>query len=671
MIVDLVTMENFGPYRGAHELRLGLGSHPLVVIHGQNMAGKTTIINAVRWGLYGVAKDRLGKPIPTGELINSDAFEAGDKRVAVSLRILAAEDGKDVVYTLRRQQQLKSSRARGRVDSDYDTHVTIERDGHVQAPVHFASVVTSLMPEPISRFFLFDGELLKEYEDLVRAGGEREARAVKEAIEMILGLPAARYGRDDIRQLRSDTNRRLRREASKDKEAQTASARLEDLADRDRELDRDREETEIELRKNRQEVHRLEQELKRYEESREDAGRMEELKLGKTSIESEQNEKRQSLRNLVADLWRDVLTPRLAGETTRLEAELSKRQNAAAQLAEARRDVDRLKASLEHSECSQCGQALPHEAIAKARTDLAERSDAVDVLRPQADNERIREIARVIGQLRRVAPAGKTDAIRVVSKDLDKLKFKEFKTGGAIDEIAQRLSSSDSAQVQQYDREKRQYEKVVGELAAKLEALEIQQHDVAVETKQQQDIVLQNTSPVFARLKQELVVLDALDDVFTQAVDMLADELRTEVEKAASEIFRDLTTDKSYQGLRINENYGLVILRDDGAEVDQRSAGAEQVVAMALLGALNRLATKRGPVIMDTPFGRLDRDHRENILKFLPTMADQVVLLVHDGEIDRSRDLASIESKISAQILIDHESSTASHLVLEGAPANV
>jgi DNA sulfur modification protein DndD len=671
MIVDLVTMENFGPYRGAHDLRLGLGSHPLVVIHGQNMAGKTTIINAVRWALYGVAKDRLGKPIPTSELINADAYESGDKRVAVALRIVASEDGKEVIYTLRRQQQLKSSHAAGRIDSDYDTHLTIERNGHVQAPVHFASIVTSLMPEPISRFFLFDGELLKEYEDLVRAGGEREARAVKESIEMILGLPAARYGRDDVRQLRTETNRRVRREASKDKEAAEASARLEELAEGDRALDRDRDETERELRKNRQEVHRLAQELKRYEESREDAGRMDELQLAKEAIVSERTEKRESLKSLVVDLWRDVLTPRLAAETTRLEAELAERQNAASQLDQARRDIQRLRASLEHSECTQCGQPLPHDAIAKARTDLEQRSQDVEALRPAADHERIREIARVVGQLRKVAPAGKTDAIRVVSKDLDRLKFKEFKTDSALDEIAQRLSSSDSAKVQQYDREKRQYEKLVGELEAKLSAIEAQQHNIAVETKQQQDIVLQNKSPVFARLKEELALLDALDNIFTRAVDMLAAELRTEVERTASEIFRELTTDKTYKGLRINENYGLVILRDDGAEVDQRSAGAEQVVAMALLGALNRLATKRGPVIMDTPFGRLDRDHRDNILRFLPTMADQVVLLVHDGEIDRTRDLASIEAKINAQFLIDHDSSTSSHLVLEGGPTIV
>jgi DNA sulfur modification protein DndD len=670
VIVDVVTMENFGPYHGTHELRLGVGSHPLVVIHGQNMAGKTMIINAVRWALYGLAKDRLGKPIPTGSLINSDAFESGDKRVAVALRILASEDGEEVVFVLRRQQQIKSDHASGRVDGDYDTHLTIERDGHVIAAVNFPSVVTSLMPEPISRFFLFDGELLKEYEDLVRVGGEAEARAVKGAIEMILGLPAARYGRDDIRQLRADTNRRLRREAGRDKQAAAASARLEEMAERDKELDRDQEEAEAELRKNRLEVHRLAQELKHYEESREDAGRLEELKVVQAAIAADQEEKRESLKAHVVDLWRDVLTPKLAAETTRLEAELLDRQGAAGRLEEARRDIDRLNASLEHSECSQCGQALPAEAIAKARTDLEDRSQAVATLSPVADQERIRELVRVIGQLRRVSPAGKTDAIRVVSKDLDNLRFKEFKAGGQISDIEQRLSSSDSAKVQQYDREKHQYEKLVAELEIRIKSIEKQQHDSAIETKQQQDIVLQNKSPVFARLKDEMALLDALDEIFTRAVDDLANELRAEVEQAASEIFRSLTTDKSYKGLRINENYGLLILREDGADVDQRSAGAEQVVAMALLGALNRLATKRGPVIMDTPFGRLDRDHRENILRFLPTMADQVVLLVHDGEIDRTRDLASIEEKISAQFLIAHNTSTSSQLTLEGVPAN-
>jgi DNA sulfur modification protein DndD len=52
---------------------------------------------------------------------------------------------------------------------------------------------------------------------------------------------------------------------------------------------------------------------------------------------------------------------------------------------------------------------------------------------------------------------------------------------------------------------------------------------------------------------------------------------------------------------------------------------------------------------MDTPFGRLDLHHRDNILRYLPTTTSQLVLLVHDGEIRRETDLAPIASRIGAE----------------------
>jgi len=51
---------------------------------------------------------------------------------------------------------------------------------------------------------------------------------------------------------------------------------------------------------------------------------------------------------------------------------------------------------------------------------------------------------------------------------------------------------------------------------------------------------------------------------------------------------------------------------------------------------------------MDTPFGRLDLKHRDNILNYLPTVTSQFVMLVHSGEIRPETDLATIKSKIGA-----------------------
>jgi len=87
--------------------------------------------------------------------------------------------------------------------------------------------------------------------------------------------------------------------------------------------------------------------------------------------------------------------------------------------------------------------------------------------------------------------------------------------------------------------------------------------------------------------------------------------------------------------LRINEQYGLSIIHQDGEEEDGRSAGAEQVVALALMGALQANAPLQGPIVMDTPFSRLDPEHTANVVTTLPRMSDQVVLFVQEGEISR------------------------------------
>ena len=59
-------------------------------------------------------------------------------------------------------------------------------------------------------------------------------------------------------------------------------------------------------------------------------------------------------------------------------------------------------------------------------------------------------------------------------------------------------------------------------------------------------------------------------------------------------------------------------------------------------------ARSAGPIVMDTPFGRLDPGHRANILKYLPSTTVQLVLFVHEGEVARTHDLDEIASRIDS-----------------------
>ncbi len=81
------------------------------------------------------------------------------------------------------------------------------------------------------------------------------------------------------------------------------------------------------------------------------------------------------------------------------------------------------------------------------------------------------------------------------------------------------------------------------------------------------------------------------------------------VEKDATNLFKRLISEPDYAGLNINESYGLTIMHKDKQAIPVRSAGAEHIVALSLMGALQKNAPLRGPIIMDSPFGRLDEIH--------------------------------------------------------------
>jgi DNA sulfur modification protein DndD len=141
---------------------------------------------------------------------------------------------------------------------------------------------------------------------------------------------------------------------------------------------------------------------------------------------------------------------------------------------------------------------------------------------------------------------------------------------------------------------------------------------------------------------------DSLEKVFDQSIQNLRENLRTKVQTLATQAFLQMTHQKAYRSLQINDAYGLTIIDDTDRPVSVRSAGAEQIVALSLIDGLNRTGRAAGPIMMDTPFGRLDLKHRTNILRYLPTAASQFILLVHDGEFRRDTDLVPLAERVGA-----------------------
>ena len=406
------------------------------------------------------------------------------------------------------------------------------------------------------------------------------------------------------------------------------------------------------MKESEEELRRIDEDLLRYQETREEVGRLKKSHDEHTALKQQRADKGTTRLALVKDLWRDVMAPRLQQETARLEQERDQLTAEVTQLVHLERQKGKLSEDLTRDTCSQCGRGLEESERARIRSELKRLEAEIVELSKTADADRARTLTGVLSQLRKVAPAGITSALQEVERDLRRLDLAIYKAEEDIKGSERKLRGVNTEQVLEWDRAKTQLDERLNELRAELRQLEVELEAALTNVAAEKKKLLDNENPESQHLAREHDTLEVLEDLAGRAVGELTDELRVEVEEKATEIFLELTTDKTFRGLRINDRYGLTIVQADGADLRVRSAGAEQVVALSLLRALNRLATKRGPVIMDTPFGRLDRRHRGNILKFLPGMADQVVLLIHDGEVDTERDLDPVRDQISERYRI-------------------
>lgn len=95
--------------------------------------------------------------------------------------------------------------------------------------------------------------------------------------------------------------------------------------------------------------------------------------------------------------------------------------------------------------------------------------------------------------------------------------------------------------------------------------------------------------------------------------------------------------------IKIDESFQFQLLRSDDSPIAMGSisAGMKQLAATALIWALKDACGKQLPVVIDTPLGRIDKQHQDNLLnRYYPKAARQVILLPTDSELDeRKREL--------------------------------
>lgn len=644
MKLSKIRLENFGPFNGVHDIDLTVTpSAPVILIHGENERGKTSLANAIRWCLYKQAMGRNSISIPTARILNSDARAGGQYNLGVSLEF----EHSGARYHLERHAQAGRPPSE---DRDFTFRCSLRKNGSFEPEGGIDRIVKEILHPQISRFFLFDGEMLNEYEDLLR-DQYRQAIVVKQSIEQILGLPSIQRAVGGLAELKRNTERSQLAEARARRENErliaTAQQKEEEVNALEKDIQR-QEEIKSGLETERNE---LRQQMETFGEVRADLRELDRLEKAVKQADDDAEVLTREIQTLLKDLWWLPLERAAAAKSEEAQDRAQEATAALAKRDQLGRDLAEIHRAVSEETCGLCGHHLSSGEITTLELKRTASQLLLDEIGPIADPSNHFETMTL---LRPFIGKAAHQALREKEGNWRRLAIKKRQDKTEIDLIRERVKTDYRSEIGQVERN---LEKCLGQIRDAEKSLadskgRRNEADAALQRLQRQIRTLPSANKSLAI---QAALFESLREVFDSAVEEFRQRLREDVEREASDIHKALSAETGYGGLRINEQFGLSLLNDRGRVIPDRSAGSEQIVALSLIGALNRCATKEGPIVMDTPFGRLDRRHRANILKFAPNFGPQVVLLVQSGELERDRDLTDLAPFIAREYRIERD----------------
>lgn len=162
---------------------------------------------------------------------------------------------------------------------------------------------------------------------------------------------------------------------------------------------------------------------------------------------------------------------------------------------------------------------------------------------------------------------------------------------------------------------------------------------------------LDDSSPARLLIEKSERVRRVVDRVIPALFPLKVKELGV----AMTEVYKQLAHKGQVTKIEIKEDGTARVLGSSGKEISfDRSAGENQIFATALIAGLAKVSRGKAPMVVDTPLGRLDSRHRDNVLRFWTSdKKRQVLLLSQDEEIDTSL-LKKIKASVGKTYLLEH-----------------
>lgn len=638
----------------------------VVLVGGLNGYGKTTILEALYLCLYGKdsiaylaraglkSDDKSGYPTFLERAFNGEAKRDG--KTVMSVRLVINRT-KTKAIDIQRKWYFRSNGAWTFEDEAVVREVVRDIPDSPRIDGKNGFYLSELLdefliPAHIAPFFFFDGEEVKKLADQSRV------EQVKQGLEGLLGVVLLRNLADRLRNFEASRRGEVSTvdEANLNKLLDTLTenqSKLKDLQADANEKDSDL----LVLRDERQSlIERITSigggggdiaSVKDFVEEREQVRtsykecqrKLEEVLSGRLPFHLMSKE---LLSLFKAQLESEIKLSQYEAEKSALEPRQAEFENAflsqttpavspaltTEQLAVIRQRIHNAWASLFFPPPEECAKNvthgymhgnLRHKALSFLDGIALGQKEIQDILSEQAGHsQRIDELGRKISKLEGIDRDGTLTALKK-----------------QIDDVQQRIDQCESA-IRMDERQVNSLEAIVSQQRADFE---------------RQKRALDESSPVRSLIgkseRVRAVIEEVIPALFPLKVRFLA--------QAMTNVYKKLAHKDQVSKIEISDDGTTHILGKNGKEISfDRSAGENQIFATALIAGLAKVSGVSAPMVVDTPLGRLDSKHRQNILDFWTNDSNrQVILLSQDKEIDAGM-FNHIKQHVACTYLLQH-----------------
>lgn len=651
-----IIVHNVGIYYGRHVIQLDANKRtkPIVLIGALNGCGKTTVLEALRLGLYG----KLAKSSRRGtdaydsylkKLINKSASPAEGAAIEIAFQAPGPTTPEEI-RIVRTWTVGQSGRVTEKVE--------VYRDGEIAADLAgtWDDEVERFFPQKLCSLFFFDGEEIEALADPSRA-----KEIFNTALNSLLGLELVDRANSDL----AIIGRKLRQGIVADdvrNSLENLDASIDDQMKALVSLASDRSRVGHQIAEAQERVKRADENFRVsggdiFSEIKKLEGQLETLRTKRKAALAELRKLAEGtlplamifpqLHELRTSIGRDV-----AVQNARvLAGDLKVRDSNLLGWAMAQGWNDKLLVSLSEYVQSQRYE-LEQTAAQSISMDVDSKSleDLHRIIEVEMPKDKAR-LASVLSELKRI------------EKNIDTLEHKISKapSESAIMELALERTKShvllDGLQGQMTnisDKQKAiELEKVTSEKkrdellrSAEMTGLEAELHSrMAARTDQLAECMRTFKSAVL--LKHIARLEDAIFDSYRKL-------LRKEG------LVSKVTIDPVKMELTLFDASNRLI------PLERLSAGERQLLATSILWGLAKSSGRALPVVIDTPLGRLDATHREKLIKhYFPDASHQVILLSTDEEINEKY-YSQIKRHVGLEYQLAYDESTGGTSVKTG-----